>query len=71
MERGVLLQHLTQAEAHVALARKLIARQNTLIAKLAAKGRVTDAAEEFLWQLEDMQEQHEGHLERLLTALGR
>ena len=69
MERGVLLQHLAQAEAHVAQGRELIVRQHRLIAELAAKGRATDAAEQLLWQLEDMQERHEAHRHRLLTEL--
>jgi hypothetical protein len=67
--RGMLLEHLTQAEHHVALGKEHIENQQRVIAALHGRGGDTTAAIEFLNSLIDMQTAHEAHRARLIAEI--
>lgn len=74
MDRGMLERHLQQAEEHVALGRKHIARQLEIVAQLEGSGRDASMARALLATFQSTQETHEADRNRLkqeLAALDR
>ena len=55
---------------HVTAGAEHVAKQRALIARLQEAGRPTDKAEALLIHFQDLQRQHEAHLERLCTHQG-
>jgi hypothetical protein len=70
MDRDMLLQHLAQAEAHVAQGREHIEKQRRVISDLTSQGVDTTSADELLAQLEETQILHEAGRDRILKELG-
>jgi hypothetical protein len=70
MDRAALLQHLAQAEHHVAEGRRHLARQEELIAELDRDGHDTTEARKLLATLRATQALHQEDVERLLGQLG-
>ena len=58
MERSILEQHLAQAEAHVAVGERHIARQRALVAKWERTGHDTTEARRLLHTFEELQAVH-------------
>jgi hypothetical protein len=69
IDRTILLEHLAQAERHVAQGRTHLARQEALIADLERDGHDTKDASAILATLRETQTQHILNLARLLKAL--
>jgi hypothetical protein len=65
----MLRRHLAMAENHVARGLKLIDKQRGLIARLTPDHRVCEQANEVLAKLQEMQEVHEQHRDRLKREL--
>jgi hypothetical protein len=70
MDRDMLTRHLAQAEEHIVIGVKNIARQRDLIASLKRDGRDTKEAQNALDQLEGLQTLHIADRERILKELG-
>jgi hypothetical protein len=69
MDRATLEQHLAQAEGHVALGLKHIARQHEIIAKMELAGHDTTVPRSLLATFEDVQVTHETDRDRIRAAL--
>ncbi len=69
MERARLLEHLAAARRYADEGQIRILKQKQLIETLVAWGDDTAAAETGLQILEETQENHLAHIERLLDAL--
>jgi hypothetical protein len=69
MNRDLLLQHLAQAERHVARGNVHISRQETLIAEMDRHGHDTIDARKLLVTLRTTQALHRQDVERLLREL--
>ena len=69
MNRDILLQHLAQAERHVARGNEHISRQETLIAKMDRHGHDTVDARKLLDTLRKTQALHRQDVGRLLREL--
>ncbi|HEY9127672.1 MAG TPA: hypothetical protein VIM62_11130 [Acidobacteriaceae bacterium] len=69
MNPAELQQHLAQAERHAAEVKRLIARQEGLIANLAKGGHDTTDARKVMETLRDTQAIHDADVRRLLEAL--
>jgi hypothetical protein len=70
-KRQMMVDHLKQAQLHVALGEKPIARQYDIISELERDGNNSDAdqARELLATFEEMQEEHIAHRDRLEREL--
>ena len=69
MDRQLLLDHLAEAEAHVALGREHIEKQHQIISLLYSRGVDTTVAKELLAELEDTQVLHEAGRNRIQAEL--
>jgi hypothetical protein len=69
MDREMILQHLAQAEEHVATGAKHLTRQRELIAKLERDGHDTSEAQVVLSQFEELQAIHIAGRDRLQEEL--
>jgi len=69
MDQQMLLDHLKQAEQHVALGKGHVALQQRLIADLERDGHDTTDARALLKQFEEIQVLHLEHHDRLLREL--
>jgi hypothetical protein len=69
MDRGVLLQHLAQAERHVAEGEQLLLRQEELIAELDRDGHDTEEARVILDTLRETQALHLQDRDRIIREL--
>jgi arginine repressor len=69
MDRRMWERHLVQAEQHVALGERHIARQYELVAKLERDGQDATEAKLFLDTLQELQATHIAHRDRLLREL--
>ena len=67
---GMLRQHLTIVEGHIAKGLKSIERQRALIERLAAKGLDLVRSKDVLRLLLQTQELHQQHHDRLRIQLG-
>jgi hypothetical protein len=70
MDREMLKRHLAQAEEHIAMGDKNIARQREVIVQLERDGHDTASARNFLREFEQLQPMHIAERERLLRELG-
>jgi hypothetical protein len=66
MDREQLLQHLAQAEDHVAAGTQHVARQREIIAEVERDGHDAPQAKALLEQFEQLQEMHVVDRDRLL-----
>ena len=69
MDRAVILNHLAQAERHVAEGEQHIIRQREIIEMLARQGHDTKAADELLGQFEQTLAAHIADRDRLRAEL--
>ncbi len=69
MDHALWRRHLEQAERHVALGRRHIARQEEIIAELEGKGEETQTSRDLLAIFQSLQAGHEAHRQRLLSDL--
>jgi hypothetical protein len=69
MDREQTLQHLAEAEDHVAVGMQHIARQRELIAQLERDGHDVTQARALLEQFEQLQEMHVADRDRLRRSL--
>lgn len=69
MDRTMILEHLAQAEAHIALGREHIDKQHRIIAQLYSQGADMTIANELLAHLEESQGLHEASLVRIREEL--
>jgi hypothetical protein len=69
MDPAALQRHLAQAERHAAEGRRLVARQETLIADSHQRGHDTTGARKVLDTLRDPQAIHEYDVRRLRDEL--
>jgi hypothetical protein len=69
MDRGILLEHLQQARAHIAEGERHIRRQREIIDELERGGHNSELARELLATLEQVQETHVAAGERLVKML--
>lgn len=69
MDRAAIEKHLLQAEAHVALGKEHIQRQQQVILNLEQAGHPTAAAKDLLRTFEVTQAAHEADLERIKKEL--
>jgi hypothetical protein len=67
--RAALLEHLAQAERHVAEGAAIIARQKSLILELEKDGHDTTSSRSLLRQFEEIQHLHVEDRDRLKTEL--
>jgi hypothetical protein len=67
--RAALLEHLAQAERHVAEGAAIIARQKSLILELEKDGHDTTSSRSLLRQFEEIQHLHIEDRDRLKTEL--
>lgn len=65
----MLLQHLAQAERHIALGDQHLARQEALIAELDCNGHDTDGAKQVLATMRQSQALHVDARDRILGEL--
>lgn len=70
MDRGILEEHLAQAERHVAQGEKHVAKQRAIVAELERDGHDTVAAHDLLRQFEELQALHVADCDRLRSELG-
>jgi hypothetical protein len=70
-KRQMMVDHLKQAQLHVALGEKHIARQYDIISELERDGNDSEAdqARELLAAFEEMQEEHISHRDRIEEEL--
>lgn len=71
LEREVLLDHLMQAERHVAASGELVTRQLEIIDELTRGGRDTTTAMDLLRTLKESKAVHEADFDRLCRELAR
>jgi hypothetical protein len=73
MRRAMLEKHLVEAEKHIAIGVKNLARQRKILAELEAHGhdRAAAQAKRLLAQFEALQEMHEAERDRLIRELGQ
>ena len=69
MDRTMLLDHLAQAERHVAQGDGHILRQRALIDRLHRDGHETSVAEDLLRRFEEIQRMHIADRDRLRREL--
>jgi hypothetical protein len=69
MERRILELHLVQAEAHIAVGKRHIARQRALVAKLERDGHDPTEARRLLDSFEELQAMHIAGRDRLQREL--
>jgi len=70
MDRAMLLDHLAQAEHHVSVGARHIARQREIIAELERTGADSTEANLLLQLLEELQALHLADRDRLRAELG-
>jgi chromosome segregation ATPase len=69
MNREQTLQHLAEAEDHVAIGMEHIGRQREIVTQLEREGRDVAQARALLEQFEQLQEMHVTDRDRLLRSL--
>lgn len=69
MDRSIKLEHLAEAEAHVAEGQRHIDRQEQIVAELDRDGHDTKQAWELLAIFRSLQIEHIAHRDRLLREL--
>ena len=69
MDREQTLQHLAEAEHHVAIGADHVARQRELIARLQRDGHDAAQAKQLLEQFEQLQQMHIADRDRLLAMV--
>ena len=71
MDRQMLAEHLTLAEAHVEQGIRHIERQREIIAELARDGHDTASARDLLRQFEETLKLHIGDRDRIVAELAQ
>lgn len=69
MDYQTLVDHLTQAEEHVAKGAALVERERAILEELRRDGHATASSEQLLKTLEETQQLHVAHLERIRREL--
>ncbi len=69
MDRAIQLEHLAEAERHIALGSSHIERQEQIVADIDSQRRDGTAARELLRALRQMQDQYVAHRDRILHWL--
>lgn len=69
MDKILLIQHLLEAEDHIAKGRRILERQRAVIANLEAEHWDTANARDLLGQLEECQALHVADRDRLMREL--
>jgi hypothetical protein len=69
MDREMLAAHLAMAERHVRLGEKHIGRQMGIIARLEKRGYDASEVWALMWRLEELQQLHVAHRDRLKREL--
>jgi hypothetical protein len=69
MDRAILLEHLREAEEHVARGAVHVAKQRRIIGELSADGHDTTRARSLLTVMEEVQRAHIKDRDRLLETL--
>ncbi len=71
MNRAALLQHLAQAEDHIATSEKNVRRQRELIAELERDGHDIAVARKLLSEFEKLQAMHDADRDRIIRLLSQ
>lgn len=69
--RKALLDHLAQAERHIADGTAIIDKQKLLVLELERDGHDTSRSRDLLHQFEELQELHIADRERLIAELAK
>jgi hypothetical protein len=69
MDRAILLQHLQQAERHIAEGQRHIARQREIVSTLEARGLDSQHAMSSLALFEEMQALHVASRDRVVEMM--
>ena len=69
MDRAMLLDHLKQAQRHIAEGKEHIAKQREIVAELERDGHDTTEARRLLGNFEDLYQLHLADFDRILNEL--